>query len=242
MKSFFSAVRSKFPVYEELKSAGIDVSLLDDLLKRYRVSLGESSTLAFPELKDIKEEKFFTHRYDSRLQVKQYMRMGIFEEARAGLDLFCFLFFQSPTDNKNLLDIKEGRSLEVSFIERLPKTKRGEYLKLAGSIFEYLSGVKVPKGKRIPEELSERRRFFLELFDLYPDNKFLALLLGKEPRSSGQELDIWSMKYEDLLRFYYRGMVERAGGVQEHAARNMGVNYRTFRSRCQKLGLRFNHK
>jgi len=241
-EEFFSAVRSKFPVYEELKSAGIDVSLLEDLLKRYRVSLGESSTLAFPELNKIKEEKFFTHRYDSRLQVKQYMRMGIFEEARAGLDLFCFLFFQSPTDNKNLLDIKEGTSLEVSFIERLPKTKRGEYLKLAGSIFEYLSGVKVPKGKRIPEELSERRRFFSELFDLYPDNKFLALLLGREPRSSGQELDIWSMKYEDLLRFYYRGMVERAGGVQEHAARNMGVNYRTFRSRCQKLGLRFNHK
>ena len=118
------------------------------------------------------------------------------------------------------------------------------YSKLAKPIFEYLSGVKLPHDQEIPEVFVIRLIFFKKLAEKYPSNKFLASIVGRKPiridKTSGP--DIWSMKHDDLLRYYYRGMVERSGGIQEHAAEKMGVNYRTFRSRCKKLGMDLSRK
>ena len=245
-EEFFLAVRSNQGLSEELIRSKVDVSLLDRLLGKYRLSLGPSSYLAFPELYENNGgDKFFTHIYDRRLDVKQFVRVGIFEGAKAGLDLFCTLFFQNSNAGKNLLDVREGTSVQVSFLStNLPKTIRDAYLKLAKSIFGYMSGIDIGREKRIPEDDFERRNFLTALGDLYPANKYLASLLRREAVFSTQEAspDIWSMRHDDLLKYYYKGMVERAGGVQEHAARKMGINYRTFRSRCQKLGLKFSIK
>jgi energy-coupling factor transporter ATP-binding protein EcfA2 len=247
-ENFFSAVRSKKQLGEELKRNGVDIVLLDEILRRFRLSLGENSDPAFPELSKNEGEFFkkqFTHRYDPLFDVKQYIRIEILEEAKTGLDVFCSLFFQSAGVNKNLLDVRKGTTIEAGFeSDRLPKSKRDGYLKLAGSIFEYLNGLQLPRGERIPEEPDQRRGFFADLADTFPSNKFLASILGREELPSEQQTgsDIWTMKHDELLRFYYKGMVERSGGVQEHAANRMGVNYRTFRSRCRSLGLRLSTK
>jgi hypothetical protein len=247
-ENFFSAVRSKKQLNEELKKNGVDTVLLDEILKRFRVGLGENPDPAFPELSKNEGEFFkkqFTHRNDPRFDVKQYIRINILEEAKTGLDVFCSLFFQNASSNKNLLDMKDGTTIETGFeSDMLPKSRRDGYLKLAGSIFEYLSGLQLPRGERIPEELDQRIRFFATLADRFPSNKFLASILGREEVPSEQQAgpDIWTMKHDELLRFYYKGMVERSGGVQEHAAIRMGVNYRTFRSRCKSLGLKFSTK
>jgi transcriptional regulator with AAA-type ATPase domain len=247
-ESFFSAVRSKGQLSEELKRNGVDTAILDEILKRFRVGLGENSVLAFPELSKNEGEFFekqFGYRYDPVFDVKQYIRIGILEEAKNGLDVFCSLFFQSAGANKNLLDVREGTTIEAWFeSDRLPKSKRDGYLKLAGSIFEHLSGLQIPRGERIPEEPDQRQRFFSDLADRFPSNQFLASILGREELPSEQQTgpDIWTMKHDELLRFYYKGMVDRSRGVQEHAANRMGVNYRTFRSRCKSLGLKFSTK
>jgi hypothetical protein len=247
-ESFFSAVRGKKQFNEELKERGVDIPFLDESLRRFRLSLGENSDPAFPELSRNEGEFFkkqFTHRYDPLFDVKQYIRIGILEEAKNGLDVFCSLFFQSAGANKNLLDVREGTTIEAGFeSDRLPKSKRDGYLKLAGSIFEHLTGLQIPRGERIPEEPDQRQRFFSDLADRFPSNQFLASILGREEVPSEQQTrpDIWTMKYDELLRFYYKGMVDRSGGVQEHAANRMGVNYRTFRSRCKSLGLKFSTK
>ena len=177
--------------------------------------------------------------------MKQYIKIEILEEAKIGLDVFCSLFFQGASSDKNLLDINKGTTIEAGFeSDWLPESKRDGYLKLAGSIFEYLSGLLLPRGERIPEEYDQRQRFFTDLADKFPSNQFLASILGRKNSPSKQQAgpDIWTMKHDELLRFYYKGMVERSGGVQEHAANKMGVNYRTFRSRCKSLGVKFSTK
>lgn len=243
---FFSAVQSKKPLNEELKKNGVDIALLGKILRQSRVALGEDPDPAFPELSKNDGEFFqkqFTHRNDPLFDVKQYIRIGILEEAKTGLDVFCSLFFQSASSNKNLLDVREGTTFETGFeTDTLPKSRRDGYLKMVGSIFEYLSGLQLPRGERIPEKHEERERMFTALAERHPSNKFLASILAREAVTSDKQAgpDIWQMNHDELLRFYYKGMVERSGGVQEHAAKRMGVNYRTFRSRCKSLGLKLN--
>jgi two-component system response regulator PilR (NtrC family) len=64
---------------------------------------------------------------------------------------------------------------------------------------------------------------------------------GVEPAPRGQALPADGADLESLVNEYERGLLvaalERAGGVKKRAARLLGVSFRSFRYRLQKLGL-----
>jgi DNA-binding NtrC family response regulator len=57
-------------------------------------------------------------------------------------------------------------------------------------------------------------------------------------KKDDREKDIFDMNEEELLRYYYRGMLERSGYNETKAAEKIGKHKNTFRSRMEKLGMK----
>ena len=111
--------------------------------------------------------------------------------------------------------------------------------KLVNSIFEYLSGIKLPKNRNLPLKDPEQKDFLSSLLKDYPSNHFLASLLGVNLpvslNNQRENSDIWSMNYKDMLRFYYDGLLRKTGGNKREAAKLAEVKYQTFCSRLDEV-------
>lgn len=60
-------------------------------------------------------------------------------------------------------------------------------------------------------------------------------LQAQEKKTPQDSLDIFAMSQEDLLNFYYKGLLDRTHGNKAEAARRAGLNDSTFRFRIKKL-------
>ena len=223
-------------LYNSLEENGIDVNRLESLLSHYRVGLfPESPTLAFPDLLEHKLDP--VRSYYKRFGLKSFIWFRPFDQAYDGYSLYCSLFFQDETANKNVLDVAEGTSIEFPSGRDGFATNSLQENELKESIFGYLSGIKLPKWRVVPTERQGRAKFLSSLAKDYPSNRFLtSLLKGHSPqeKDQGKDLDIWSMTQDDLLKTYYEGLLERTGGNKTEAAKLAGVEYKTFYSRLQK--------
>lgn len=236
-------------LYQNIEKRGVDVKALERLLNSKGVGLN-SKKPAFPTVLefniDTLQEEDGKNYLDTlkRLDVLK-VKIDKFDEAYRGYEDFCYLFFQDISGNHNNALVNEctstaghPSSLRLDFYLNLEDSIRAleKYKKLEVPIFRFLTGIEIPAGREIPDNSSEREVFCLDLLRNNPSNAFLAPLKERYPIEEKREQeDIWSMKYEELLRYYYEGLIERTGGNKREAAKRIGVNYQTFNSRYRSL-------
>jgi len=236
-------------LYQKIKKKGVDAETLERVLNLKGVGL-KSEKPAFPTVSefnmDTLQEKGGRKYLDilKRFDVLRH-KIDEFDEAYCGYEDFCYLFFQDVRGNHNNALVNECTStaghpskLRLDFYLNLEDSIRAleKYKKLEGPIFHFLTGIKIPSGREIPEDSEAREAFCLDLLKEDPSNPFFALLKKRYPIKKGKkQVDIWSMKYDEFLRYYYTGLIEQAGGNKREAANRIGVNYQTFNSRYRSL-------
>jgi DNA-binding NtrC family response regulator len=147
------------------------------------------------------------------------------------------LFFQDLNGNKNNIIAEECQTTDGPYYHTgLDRVHIDKYKKLQRQILRYLSRIEIPSGREVPNDSESRETFCLDLLREYPSNTFLApLKKSYHIEEKKDQVDIWSMNYEDFLRYYYEGLIERTGGNKREAAKRIGVNYQTFNSRYRSL-------
>lgn len=151
---------------------------------------------------------------------------------------FCSLFFQDPVANQNTILVDKCGSTSTRDPDGLFPSGHlaGKFKELQGPIFRYLSKIEIPSGREIPNDSVSREAFCLDLLRDHPSNAFLVDLRKRYHIEEEEErVDIWTMKYDEFLRYYYEGLIERTGGNKREAAKRIGVNYQTFNSRYRSL-------
>jgi hypothetical protein len=217
-------------LYNNLQKEGIDVNTLESILNRDRLGF-RSQSPAFPELL----KGCLEYDLNDRFGIKVFFPFEPFLEAWGGYLVFCSLFFQDEYGNKNNFLINKCTSvapLGETIVDFVDRKFQGRYRKLLGQVFQFLSGIET----EIPDDLDSLEEFCVDLSHKFPSNAFLAPLRKRYPvKRKEEQADIWSMKYEDAMRHYHKVLIERAGGNKVKAAERIGVNYRTFNSRCSRL-------
>jgi hypothetical protein len=105
-----------------------------------------------------------------------------FDQAYLGYRYFCFLFFQNPEGNSSVFDMGTPTDNDAVYLDKLSKRLAEALQALRVQIFEYRSGIKLPRGKQIPLRNDERKSFFNNLADEHPDNEFLVSITGRNVR------------------------------------------------------------
>jgi hypothetical protein len=236
-------------LFEDLKKKGIDVKTLEETLNSAGVGL-VSKNIAIPKRSVFEVDT--SSDFESRTMVREYeleriKRFDIslinckeFDWMFLGYIGFCSLFFQDPVADQNNILVDKCRSTNVRGPEGLFPSEHfvGKFKELQGPIFRYLSRIEIPSGREIPDSSGEREAFCLDLLRDHPSNPFLAPLKDRyhiEEEEEEERADIWTMKYDKFLRYYYEGLIERTGGNKREAAKRIGVNYQTFNSRYRSL-------
>jgi DNA-binding NtrC family response regulator len=148
---------------------------------------------------------------------------------------FCGLFHQNPSKDKNILaSLKECR-FSQSDIDQLDYSVSDEaqVKTLVKNIMKYLKGFEDPE-YRGPENFSE----YWSALEKMTNEDSLSETFENEEALVG----IANLKEKDLLRHYYRKILERSGGNVKQAARRAGLMPSTFRSRMEKLRVKFKKK
>jgi hypothetical protein len=230
-------------IYMSLAEKDVNVVLLEQILNEYDISLSMAPmNRVFGEVKRLEwgyiQESF-----------KSFMEFEPFERAYKGLEAYCALFFCDVKANKNLLDIhdyEEGKlKMDPYEISAVPKDRQ-EYHELLRSIFEFRSHIEIDKRVQWPADYRCLEAMFMDIASVCRDNPFMASLgysLPKREKYPPPRMlsSIWTMGVEDLLDYYYEGLLERTGGNMAEAAEIAGVNYQTFRSRIRARGLTVPH-
>ncbi len=167
-----------------------------------------------------------------------------FETAfKSGLIRFCSLFHQDPREDKNILQIHQGKpviSVEDIGLQKLYEAARSDhkYKRLEKIIFYHSYGIKVPSDMTIPSDTLEWRSFMSEMEELFPESSLFRRSIQKEfSELPASEPDVWSMKITDLIREYYSRLLKKAGGNIAEAARMAGMRDPTFRSSLKRYGV-----
>ena len=234
-------------LYEGLKKKGVDVKTLEEILNSAGVGLA-SKNIAIPKRSIFKVDT--SSDFESPTMVREYeleqiKRFDIslinckeFDWMFLGYIGFCSLFFQDPVADQNNILVDKCRTTNVRAPDGLFPSEHfvGKFKELQGPIFRYLSEIEIPSGREIPNDSVSREAFCLDLLRDHPSNAFLADLRERYHIEEEEErVDIWTMKYDEFLRYYYEGLIERTGGNKREAAKRIGVNYQTFNSRYRSL-------
>jgi len=199
-------------IWNELDESGIDTSSVDDIFNDYGVSLSprRSRLKPFPEYEAKNID--FDNRYREKFGAVVYKPNEYFDSAYEGLKLYCNAFRQDIFGNKDLLDLSHGIYDPPKWaIVRLADKKK-----------------KSKVAKKKDEELLNELRKFTDLKACLEQNT--SNILNNESVSDDASKDIYSMQERDLMKHYYRGLIERSNGNKAEAARRAGLNYRTFMS------------
>jgi len=223
-------------LYKDMIEKGIDVDALEKILNRF--GLGLSPTGKTRPFKNITAFSLtFDPDIDTRFGV-QTLKCRPFDAAFEGLLLFSSLFFQDPDGNKNILDTKQGSTIEFYYpLDRLSAREQGACRKLMVSVFDYLTKQKLPKSTEIPEAYKERMDYFSALHSSFPSDIFLSSIVGKKPKratSAAKGPDIYSMSYKDFMKHYYTEHLKRAGYNAAAVSRVLNMKYRTLKSSLKR--------
>jgi transcriptional regulator with AAA-type ATPase domain len=219
---------------DRLRAHLADIALLEKLLNRHRVSIDDQSpTLAFQEMAggDV-EFCFFTEGYDN---IKFCNDFPLFEEAFQGYLAFCGLFSQDPANGENILASLRKCNIEYFSLKQLdyPKRDEAKVHKLATAVMAYLKDfdaedLGLPKEPRAFWNAISQLKEESETEDAYrnfENDEFMDLVCG--------------MRERELLKNYYLGLLKKTAGNVRMGAKNAGVLETTFRSKLDKLGIRY---
>jgi hypothetical protein len=219
---------------DRLRAHLADIALLEKLLNRLRVSIDDQSpTLAFQEMAggDV-EFCFFTEGYDN---IKFCNDFPLFEEAFQGYLAFCGLFSQDPAKEENILASLRKCNIENFSLKGLDCSKSDEakVCKLATAVMAYLKDFDA-EDLSLPKEPREFWDTICRLkeesdtdgaYRKFENDEFIGMVCG--------------MRERDLLKNYYLGLLKKTAGNVRMAAKNAGVLETTFRSKLDKLGIKY---
>jgi DNA-binding protein Fis len=249
----------------ELLNSDVDTSKLQEKLKFFSVGIPELiSSTAFKDfdIRQFSEDYWdYMHTGDDHFKEKIGKKYGIkflydyspFSNTLRGFLMFCSLFFQSPKVNKNCLDITEPNyniyynpSSSTypepnfnSYYSPISPAYKELNVELYNSIFEFLSGIRLPPQINLAtSDPIKRGQALSDLVASYPQNKFLNSLAKNVilPQiNSKQQTDIWSMTFQELESYYFEGLINMSGRNKRKASEKAGLKYQTFNSRLRKL-------
>jgi transcriptional regulator with AAA-type ATPase domain len=216
----------------ELGQWGVDTDFLEKLLNKHRISLNsQNNELAFPEF--AKTDGYSA--WMDEFALKFCEDYPPFEEAYNGYLCFCELFLQDPEKANNLLTtlrecswppkIQSTLEYPASYADRVNKLKR--------DIMHYLQGVSDPDYKW-PLNLGELWAALGKMKKQYNRSKKGQVSIDELVFEVAAQL-----KEADLLRHYYQKILEQTGGNVKAAAKRTGLLETTFRSRMEKLEMKF---
>jgi hypothetical protein len=227
--------------YQSMLRANIDVKLLQNLLNRYSIGFDDENDWTHPwenkdfslPLSSLKDDK----KRDADLGTKT-LREDIFSDIREGLQFYCDLFWRDVGGNVNLLSVKseKGEKQIISPPFRYIEKPTGKHDELVKSILEYCQQRQIDQSMRsislINMDSKKYEKWARKVFDLpvpEPEEDWVNDA-AKEPQEN--PLD---MKEEDLLKTYYKHLLQKTGGNKKVAAVLADMKYKTFCSRLKKI-------
>jgi DNA-binding NtrC family response regulator len=223
-----------FALRNGLREFNADVDLLEGLLAPLRVSLDDQQpALAFEEFSA--GSRVFCCFPNDRLRVSLCENLPMFTEAFEGYLTFCGLFLQEPAKNENVLASLRKCNIEHFSIERLGSLKSAQVKvhKLATAVMAYLRDFSAGDTK-LP---GEPREFWDTICRLMEESD----TDGAYRKFENDEIIglVCGMRERDLLKNYYLGLLKKTAGNVRMAAKNAGVLETTFRSKLDKLGIKY---
>ncbi len=233
--------------YTKMKKNGIDVELLEKILNKWGLGFDwDNMKKPFAKLNFIEEER---EEWDAIFKTKTLRGIKEFYSVRGGLLLYCKLFHKDWFSSSDLLSssssIKPSAYSSPYLYTRnflvpdyMGCTHRHE--ELAKDILEHVFEIKIPKDLRkksllIMDEPEFKGEYAEWLYQVHAaaqneSNLSDAMSGAKEPQAN--PLD---MKEEDLLRSYYKHLLQKTGGNKKLAAVLADMKYKTFCSRLKKI-------
>lgn len=201
------------PIWEDLQNYDVDHKFLESVMNRY--GLGLSYEQNKKPLAAYKAHRVtYEDHTSSKFNIEYFKAIKQFDLAFEGLTHYCNLFRQYILGDKNLLDLTKG------YYD--PKLEE-----IHSYTFE-----KEKNKKKLKKHLD----LILDL------DKFALIQAGinkesepvKNNNTDNEALDILSMTQENLLKMYYKSLIDVSDGNKAEAAKKAGLNYRTFLSSLKK--------
>jgi len=217
-----------------LKDSNVDIQFLEKILNKHRLSLLDKS--GKPAFKEIAIDIKWYFSWFDQYTLKICTVYDPFEEVYDGYQIFCDLFLQDPSKDKNILEtIKDCVLPEYDsdiFTQYLDKYGN-RINKLQRNIMLYL---KDEDGDKYTWQKNPYQLWKLLEHKSVKDND------GESPDLLEKDEIVESivkMKQDDLLRYYYRIQLKNTGGNVKAAAQLTGLKESTFRNRMKNLGMSF---
>ncbi len=221
---------------EKIKSTPQDPSLVSGWIS----DLGDKPDLTFSRKKTLK-------KFGLRI-LYQYQP---FMNAYRGLAHYCHYFFQSPDENKNLLDTRSGSPKAFTWDEGLDSPEKlPKVYALEKHVFEALTKIGLPRElTNIPRNPRARIEFLAAIYKTHGPNKFLEsllkekslldeeslfeeeLFLEEEPSLEGSvnlHFSIPPTSWDEAMKSLIRGYLKAAHDNQTQAAKLAGLKKSTF--------------
>ena len=223
-----------------------DIKLLERLLNKNRVGLSDESLkpafvgldlmsiLNGEPVENHDDEERKIRETEHKLGLKLFPELNEFDEAWNGYLAFCGLFGQNPFKNANILsslDNADVKYFDISRVDYSP-SKEKDVIKLQKAIMRSIMGLSVI-GYRYPDDPYEYWNVLEEQKEQYETDN------GMAAGNIDQDLDIWSLKEDDLRKKYYEGLLKKTGGNVRMASQLAGVVETTFRARMDKLEVQY---
>ena len=243
-----------YRILEDLAKWGVNIKFLKSLLATCNVSLSDDP-LSYPfksffneiyrdDFCDLVDKKkyYYFYRYGVKFVKDIYIA-----NAYMGYLVFCGLFGQNPSKNSNVLADLENAELKFFTTENiiLPKFYEAVPMVVADgfdhfpqfikSIMSYVQRTFVP-GYNYPEDIYEYWSVLEEQKKQKDSDK------PQDGDCRQNNIDIFNMTDRQLSKYYYEGLLNITGYRVKDAARMAGLNHRTFRSRLDKLDIRYRKK
>jgi transcriptional regulator with AAA-type ATPase domain len=225
-----SFIRRYVGIFEEINK-GLDVySAL--FFQNHRdnkdlLDVREGSALA-PEMLEKVHSAFILDRYGPdnswHFDLRVFMSLNSIKKFNTDDDIYKRII-------KTNAQVKEG-SETITIIPKLPVSV------LKRALFEFLSGLRLPKNVEIPLHCLDQRAFFSGLARKHPSNKFLNSIATFSIFGSGEDsesADFLSMKPEDFKRFRIVEALKQTKGNRAEAARRLGIAVPTIYNQIKSL-------
>ena len=240
-------INSDFSVelLEAIAAWGGDCELLESLFNEYGVGLSnESNEPAFKNVqacfdKQYSEQKGLTDLED-KYDVRILLPIEQFEKATKGYLAFCSLFRLYPYKNNNVLDDISGGDYKNFDLEEInyPRDREKEIVNLVKVIMQYKKLISVDDITRslVPDDL---HAFWKELVEVSKTEVNEKQDDQKRSTSQSDISTIFDQREDVLKKYYYSRLLEKTDGNIKSASKIAGLPESTFRSRMDKLGMRY---
>lgn len=178
---------------------------------------------------------------DSKKEIQQLSQYEPFRNAYIAYQIYCSIFLQDEHQNLNSLKLRlfttKFPSLPEEVLETRKKLLKGVDIQILKGIANLTDDDIDKRVRKIPIG-TERESFFMGLLEKNPSNPFLKLLLHQDDaKQAVEEADISGYTRDNLLRTYYRQVLQKTGGNKKAAARLMSMAASSLRGEVVKLGM-----